>query len=129
MDCDSLAPKEYIDEVNARIYKNPEKSLKTTFCPVQIFARNNLQVPILVRTFDNFHSMAHWHSGFIPACGVALALSNYTTSYVALKSIGFWDKYPEAIAEDVHTIFKSFWKHNTEFFAETIYTPFNQLNL
>ena len=129
VDCDSLAPKEYIDEVNARIYKNPERSLKTTFCPVQIFARNNLEVPLLIRAFDNFHSMAHWNSSFIPGLGFALPLSNYTISYVTLKSIGFWDKYAEAIGEDAHTSLKCFWKHNTDYYGETIYTPFNQLNL
>jgi cellulose synthase/poly-beta-1,6-N-acetylglucosamine synthase-like glycosyltransferase len=129
VDCDSLAPKEYIDEVNARIYKNPEKSLKTTFCPVQIFTRNNMEVPLLVRAFDNFHSLAHWHSGFIPGAGFALPLSNFTISYVALKSNGFLDTYPEAIAEDSHTTLKLFWKRNTDYYGEMIYTPFNQLNL
>lgn len=41
IDCDSLAPNQYIDEVNARIYKNRSKSEKTTFGPSQIFTRND----------------------------------------------------------------------------------------
>lgn len=56
-------------------------------------------------------------------------LSNYTISYNTIKSIGFWDKHGDAIAEDYHTTSKAFWTRNGEHDCEFIYTPFNQLNL
>lgn len=128
MDCDGLAPNQYIDEVNARIYKNRERSEKTTFGPSQIFTRNDREVPIHTRSFDYFHSMAHWSLHMIGA-EFTLPLSNYTISYKALKKIGFWDKYTEAIAEDSHTTLKAYFQTDGDHYGEQIYVPFNQLNV
>lgn len=73
--------------------------------------------------------MAHWNSSYIPGVSFSLPLSNYTISYNTLRKIGFWDKHADAIAEDGHTTAKAYFRLNGDYYGETIFTPFNQLNL
>jgi hypothetical protein len=50
-------------------------------------------------------------------------------SYNLIKSVGFWDKVPEAIAEDIHNFSKIYWHRKGDAYSVPIYTPFNGLNL
>jgi hypothetical protein len=60
---------------------------------------------------------------------LSFSLSNYSISYNLIKSIGFWDKYADAIAEDMHTQLKAIYARNGDLYTQIIYTPFNQLNI
>lgn len=128
IDSDSIAPVEYIDHVNAHLYKNPEQANKTVFCPTMIFKLNDMDVPILTRTFDHFHCLAHYTST-VSAFDLSLPFSNYSVSYPLIKSVGFWDKGKDSVAEDNHNFSKMFWANNGDVYGVPIYTPFIQSNI
>ncbi|MBS1890176.1 MAG: hypothetical protein JST59_02705 [Actinobacteria bacterium] len=128
MDCDGMAPKEYIDEVNAAIYNNPEKSFKTLFCPSKFMQLNRKNIILPIRSLDDYQSMLQWGLE-IPGADMALAVSNYTVSYKAVESMGFWDKHADAITEDIHIGLKGFFSRNEDFYAQQIQVPFNELNI
>jgi hypothetical protein len=128
IDSDSIAPVDYIDHVNSYIYKNPDRAYKTVFIPTMIFKLNDMDVPILTRTFDHFHCLAHYTST-VSAFDIALPFSNYTMSYRILKKCGFWDKGKDSVAEDNHNFSKMFWATNGDAYGVPIYTPFIQANI
>lgn len=128
MDCDSMCPKEYLDQVNEYLYKNPAEIDSVVFNPTQIFKRNDADVPIFTRSFDNYHSFAHCNNT-VSLFNFSSPFSNYTLSYNLIKEVGFWDKNAEALGEDMHTFSKVFWKTEGRVKSIPIYTPFNQLNL
>jgi hypothetical protein len=66
------------------------------FNPTQIFKRNDQNVPIFVRSFDNYHCFAHWVTG-VSLLKIGAPFSNYTLSYNLIKSVGYWDKTAEAV--------------------------------
>lgn len=90
LDSDSTAPVDYIEHVNAHLYKYPEKSHSSIFIPTMIFKKNDLDVPLLTRSFDHFHCLGHYTST-VSLFRLGLAFSNYTLSYKNIKEIGFWD--------------------------------------
>jgi hypothetical protein len=128
LDCDSLVPKEYIDHVNAYIIKDTEKSYKCVFNPGQIQRRNDMNVPVITRIFDINHAYAQWNTS-ISYLEMSAPWGNYTLSYDLIKSVGFWDKTNDAIAEDIHNFAKCFWARKGDVYSIPIYTPFNGLNL
>ena len=128
MDCDSICPKEYPDQVNQYLYKNPTETHNVVFNPPQIFKRNDLNVPIFTRSFDNYHAFAHCNSS-VSLFQFSSPFSNYTLSYNLIKQVGFWDKNGQALSEDMHTFSKVFWKTAGRVKCIPIFTPFNQLNL
>lgn len=111
MDADSWAPNAYFDEVEEHIYNHLDKRHTFIYQPPQIYSRNNMEVPIFVRTYDDMY--ASFHAASITAfCGITLSYSNYSISYNLLKRIGFWDTNEEAIAEDAHLCLKAHFKTN-----------------
>lgn len=128
MDCDSLCPKEYIDEVNAEIYLHPERASKTYFIPTQIFKQNDQEVSVLIRSHDNYHSMVHWLS-VNNLLGCSLPISNYTLPYTLYKKSGFSDRGQDGIAEDSRTYEKIYLDNHGEIYSRVILVPFNQLNI
>ncbi len=97
MDVDSWAPNAYFTEIEDHIYKNLDNRHQFIYQPNQIFARNNMQVPIFVRTYEDMFAALH-ASSLTSSCGPTFSMSNYTLSYNLLKRIGFWDTIEEAIA-------------------------------
>lgn len=90
MDADSWAPNAYFNEVEDHIYKNFEDRKNFIYQPTQIFSRNNMDVPVFVRTYDDM--FASFHAASVAACcGPTFSFSNYTLSYDLVKKIGFWD--------------------------------------
>jgi hypothetical protein len=128
IDSDSRAPVEYIDHINAHLYKNPDKAYKTVFIPTMLFKNNDLEVPVLTRAFDHYHCMGHYMTT-VTIFDMCLPLSNYTMSYRVLERSGFWDKGEISIAEDAHNFGKLFWKNNGDIYGVPIYTPFIQSNI
>lgn len=96
--------------------------------PIQIFTRNNLDVPVFTRVYDILHSFAHM-SNMWSCYDLTYSLSNYTLSYKLIKRIGFWDTCADAIGEDFHTMIKSLWKTKMAVRGRPIYVPFNQVNI
>jgi hypothetical protein len=72
--------------------------------------------------------MVQWNT-ILLGMELSFSLSNYSISYNLIKSIGFWDKYADAIAEDMHTQLKAIYARNGDLYTQIIYTPFNQLNI
>ena len=50
-------------------------------------------------------------------------------SYNLAKRIGFWDTCKDAIAQDMQTTVKAYWKTQGDITTVPIYVPFNQANL
>ena len=110
------------------MYQNPEETHNVVFNPSQIFKRNDLDVPVFIRSFDHYHSYAHCNNS-VSYFEFGAAFANYTLSYNFIKEVGFWDKNAEALGEDMHTLSKLFWKTEGRARSIPIYTSFNQLNL
>ncbi len=128
IDSDSWAPEVYINQVEKHIFKNFENRHQFIYQPPQIYARNNLEVCTLVRTYDDMYSSMH-ASSLVSVSGISFSLSNYTLSYTLVKRVGFWDTVEEAIGEDMHMCLKAMFKTNGEVKTVPIYTPFNHLNI
>jgi len=90
MDADSWAPNAYFNEVEDHIYSNIESRHLCIYQPMQIHSRNNMDVPIFVRTYEDMYAGLH-ASSLGAFTGPTYAFSNYTMSYSLLKRIGFWD--------------------------------------
>lgn len=84
MDCDSICPKEYPDQVNEYLYKNPADTHSVVFNPTQIFKRNDSDVPIFTRSFDDYHNFAHCNNT-VSYFQFSSPFSNYTLSYSLIK--------------------------------------------
>jgi hypothetical protein len=54
---------------------------------------------------------------------------NYSLSYKLIKSVGFYDKTSDAIAEDIHNFSKIFWAKGQDAYSVPIMVPINSLNL
>jgi hypothetical protein len=70
--------------VNEYFYKNPEAIKNVVFNPLQIFKRNDLDVPIFTRSFDNYHSFAHFNNS-VSVFDISSPFSNYTLGYNLIK--------------------------------------------
>jgi hypothetical protein len=127
-DADSWVPPIYMDLLEEEIHKNYEERHINIYEPPQIFTRNNLEVPVLVRIYDITHGYYHL-GGLTSVFNLSSPLSNYTLSYQLVKRIGYWDTCADAIGEDFHTFQKAFWKTNGEVKAKIIVAPFNQSNI
>ena len=128
IDADSWVPPIYIDLLDEEIHKNYNERHINIYQPPQIFTRNNLDVPMLVRIYDIMHG--YYHLGNLTSfLDLSSPLSNYTISYQLVKRIGYWDTCADAIGEDFHTFQKAFWKTNGEAKAKIILAPFNQENI
>jgi hypothetical protein len=68
----------------------------TIYQPPSIFGRNRMEVPNIVRVFDDMHSYAHF-GNLLSTTKLSFPLSNYTLSYKLIKSVGFWDTCADAI--------------------------------
>jgi hypothetical protein len=90
VDADSWAPNCYFNEVENHLYDNYDSRHSFIYQPTQIYTRNNMEVPIIVRTYDDMYSSLH-ASNQISCSGVTFSFSNYTLSYALVKKIGFWD--------------------------------------
>ena len=90
VDADSWAPDCYFNEVEDHIFSNFENRHSFIYQPTQIYTRNNLEVPVVVRTYDDMYSSLH-ASNQVSCSGVTFSFSNYTLSYSLIKRIGFWD--------------------------------------
>lgn len=86
-----MCPAEYIDQVNAHFFRNPKEFNNLVFNPTQIFKRNDANVPILTRSFDNYHSFGHCNNT-VSFFNFSSPFSNYSLSYNLIKEVGFWDK-------------------------------------
>ncbi len=128
LDADSWAPDLYFDILEEEIIKNYEKRHTLIFQPPQIFTRNNLDVPVITRTYDLMNSYINCSSLF-SFYDFIFALSNYTLSFKLIKRVGFWDTCADANGEDFHTCLKVYWKTNGYMKSIPIYAPFNQVNL
>jgi len=64
--------------------------------PTQIFTRNYLEVPLMTRVMDVFHSFAHM-GNLYSSFNFTFPLSNYTLSYDLVKRMGYWDTCADAI--------------------------------
>jgi hypothetical protein len=128
MDADSWAPEIYFVEIQNLIEKDHDLRYKTIFEPSQMFTRNNFEVPLATRVYDQNHSGIHFVN-LVSVCGISFPLSNYTLSFNLIKKVGFWDTCPDAIGEDFHTTIKAFWKTEGEIKTVCVHTPFNQVNV
>lgn len=126
VDADSWAPNCYFNEVEDHLFKNFDNRHDFIYQPTQIYTRNNMDVPIIVRTYDDMFSSLH-ASNQITCSGITFSFSNYTLSYNLVKKIGFWDTVEEAIAEDFHMCLKAHFKTNGQVKLIPIFAPFNQL--
>lgn len=61
-----------------------------------MFTRNNLDVPLINRAYDNVHASMHSNNSF-SIFNVTYPLSNYSIHYSLVKKIGFWDTCADAI--------------------------------
>lgn len=126
IDADSWAPNKYFIEVNRHIRRHPEDRHQTIFSPPQIFTRNNTEVPIFTRVYDVMNTFLHLSN--LASWEFSFPFSNYTLSLELIKSVGYWDTCPDAIAEDMHTTIKCYWK-TSGVKTVPIYVPFNQFSL
>ena len=109
MDADSWAPNAYFNELEDHLFNNLEKRHLFIYQPTQIFTRNDQEVPIFVRTYDDMYS-SFQAAANAACCGPTFMLSNYTMSYSLIKRVGYWDTIEEAIAEDFHMLLKAHFK-------------------
>lgn len=96
IDADSWVPEVYMEIMEENIMEEYGDHLNTIYQPNQIFTRNNLDVPIITRTYDILHSFAHT-SNLLSFWKMSFPLSNYSLSYNLIKRIGFWDTCADAI--------------------------------
>lgn len=96
LDADSWAPDLYFDVLEEKIYEEYEDRHLRVYQPIQIFTRNNMDVPVVTRVYDIIHSFAHM-SNLWSYYDMTYSLSNYTLSYNLAKRIGFWDTCADAI--------------------------------
>lgn len=94
---DSWAPELYFEVVEGMIGEDWDGRFERIYQPLQIFTRNCLDVPVVTRVYDIFHSFMHMSSMW-SYFDITFPLSNYTLSYNLIKRIGFWDTCSDAIA-------------------------------
>jgi hypothetical protein len=129
LDADSWAPDIYFELLEEKAREEWEQRHERVYQPIQIFTRNNLDVPVFTRVYDILHSFAHMSNVWSSCFDLTYPLSNYTLSYNLAKRIGFWDTCADAIGEDFHTMMKALWKTSMEVKGRPIYVPFNQVNI
>lgn len=128
MDADSWIPNVYIDEIDEHMMRNEEEKDFSIFSPPQMFTINSMQVPMLSRAWDSIQASLYF-SNFPSVFKTVYPVSNYTMSFNMLKNIGFIDTCEDAISEDFHTAFKSFWKTKGQAKVIVIYAMCNQVNI
>jgi len=109
IDADTIIPNLYIDELERKIKQEYTDRFNRFYVCPQLYFYNDNEATFMVRTMDNYHSMAHLHQLANPF-GIMMPLSNYTLSYDLVKRIGYWDTCADAIGEDYHTAIKSYLK-------------------
>ena len=83
---------------------------------------------MVCRVCDQF--LSHLQFGNLESpFDVIIPVSNYTSSYKLIKSIGFWDTCADAIAEDWHFLLKALWKKGGNVKGVPIYVATNQVSL
>ena len=126
MDADTIVPSLYIDEVDRAIKKEYSDRHSRIFTPPQLYFYNDQEASFLVRSMDNFHSLAHLYQ-LSNVYGISMPLSNYTLSYNLIKRIGYWDTCADAIGEDYHTTVKAMMKTHGEIKTRKVMVPLNQM--
>ena len=96
IDADTWAPNIYFDEMEEHITKNWEKRHTFIYQPPQMFSRNHMDVPMMVRAYDLLHGTMHF-TNLQSLFGITFPLSNYSMSFRLIKRIGFWDTCADAI--------------------------------
>jgi hypothetical protein len=109
IDADSWVPEVYIREVEDHLSQHLGDRERYIYQSNQIFTRNQLDVPIVTRTYDQVHGGMH-NNNTMSIFGITFPLSNYSLQFSLAKKIGWWDTCADAIGEDFHMTEKAFWK-------------------
>ncbi|KAI8471907.1 MAG: hypothetical protein J3K34DRAFT_520114 [Monoraphidium minutum] len=124
MDADALVPPAYVNELEATTAGLGSGAADNVYAAPVLFEQNGSAVPSLVRVTDYtwgalaMQNLNNW-------TGVGFPISNYSLSLGLAAEIGFWDTWPDAIGEDMHTFIKAYSKTGGRARLYPIFAPIN----
>jgi hypothetical protein len=111
MDADALVPPAYVAQIEAasaaRGGAGSEGAARDVYAAPVLFEQNGGAVPALVRMTD-FIWAALAMQNLNSIHGVGFPISNYSLPLSLAVEMDFWDTWPDAIGEDMHTFVKAF---------------------